>query len=212
MIMVVERDILFDKNDSFHGFRDADCNIPYEKRILGNYTFKRRGDMENNPSFKQPIAYCIIVNIQRRKFFVYQRDSKNADPRITSNWSWGVGGHIEQVDIKEDVNPLYDSMLREISEEVKFVDGKIIGTELLGYINDDTNSIGSVHFGLLYLLMTDAEDVQMNSNELQSGRMVYPQRLEILYDDESCGIDTWSRIAMIPLRKKFGHLGFSLPK
>jgi predicted NUDIX family phosphoesterase len=208
LIMVIERSILFNNEvDAFQGFKLADSNIDFENRILSNYSFKRRGDMESDKNYKQPISYCIIANLDKHKFFLYQRDSKNADPRITSNWSWGVGGHIEKIDIAPDANPLYTSMLREISEEV-FIDGKILGTKLLGYVNDDSNDIGSVHFGLLYLLETDADIVRLNSNEIQKAEMVSPAKLELLCADETCGIDTWSRIAMTPLRESYSRTGF----
>jgi predicted NUDIX family phosphoesterase len=217
IIMVVERSVLFgDEKNSFHGFRNAECGIPYESLILNNYSFKRRGDMEHNPLYKQPIAYCIIANIAKKRFFVYQRgsDSKNVEARLADKWSWGLGGHIEQKDVASTgtasgSNPLYDSMLREISEETNFIDGKILDIQLLGYVNDDSDSVGKVHFGLLYLLKTDAEIVQMKGNELQTSGMVSPEWLEKICGNSSSNVETWSRIAMTPLREQYRSLGFA---
>ena len=79
-IMVIRTERLFgvpEQNfsqgrDYFEGFRPAN-EFDYTTEILKYHTFKRRGDVENDVSYKQPIAYTLIVNPGSKKVFVYQR-------------------------------------------------------------------------------------------------------------------------------------------
>src|SRR3989344_5268964 len=114
-IMVIHKDLLF-INDLFNGFKKYD-ERDYESRILKNFTYMRRGDVEENPEYKQPIAYCAIINPYLRKVFAFQRSKKDkdyAEKRLQGHWSWGVGGHIDKEDYKNGKNPLNRSMEREI--------------------------------------------------------------------------------------------------
>ena len=112
LIMVVKRDLLF-LEDYFHGFKPNTVN--FESRILKNYEYMKRGLAEDDPNYKQPIAYNIIINPEIEKVFVYQRspdDKRYGEKRLQGKWSFGIGGHIEKIDSK---NPIKESMLKEIN-------------------------------------------------------------------------------------------------
>lgn len=70
-IIVVNRDILFNKdNNAFNGFLHK--NNFKGKEIfsaLSKYEVKRRGDMEDDPSFKQLISYCLLENEKEKSLF-----------------------------------------------------------------------------------------------------------------------------------------------
>ena len=144
-IIVVERDKLFGE-DYFQGFKNHE-EFDYEKIILDNLKIMRRGDAEVDSSHKQPIGYMLIVNPKSKKIFVYLRSGEGGENRLHGKWSLGVGGHIEPFDIKnKNINPIRKSQLRELKEEIEII-GNILGIKVLGYVNDEEDSVGKVHFG-----------------------------------------------------------------
>lgn len=201
IIMVVKNDKLFGtSNDGhFQGFLDASSQ-DFISNITDNYFFHRRGDAEQDYTLKQPISYCIIVNPKSKKIYTYKRAaSKEAygETRLYGNWSIGVGGHIEQVDAKSD-DPLTDSLKREISEEVE-CDLERLDFKVLGYINDESNDVGKVHFGVLYVALTKEENILPKNAESVIGEFKDISEIEeICKGDE---VDNWTRIAYEPLVK-----------
>ena len=226
-IIVVNKNVLFENGNYFEGFRFAN-EINYESIILENMEIMRRGstsepvnhllgNAEMNYFFKQPIGYAVVANLSRGKVFAYQRSSNDKEyreKRLQGKWSWGFGGHIEPFDI-ENGNPIRESMLREVTREELEINGKISSLNILGYINDDAQrdedtkvgrvSIGRVHFGILYLLDTDAKEVKPN----KESTIVVAKKLSEL--EELCltsGVEAeeWSRIALQPLKKYFNYV------
>ena len=166
----------------------------------------RRGDAETNPNFKQPIGYAIVVNPITKQVFAYQRSAKDneyGEKRLQGKWSWGFGGHIEPSDTKNG-NPIRESVLREVTQEELEFFGTVREPKepfVLGYINDDTNDVGKVHFGILYLLNTDTLNVRQRDSEIAKLDLRGLSGLEELCADPSIEVETWSRIALEPLRK-----------
>jgi predicted NUDIX family phosphoesterase len=191
-IVVVPRDDLF-RECRFEGFLPAG-EYDFEARVRRYLRYASRAAAETDPSLKQPIAYCLIVNPTRKLVFAYRRASESRnyqEARLQGKWSWGVGGHIEKYDLADD--PIRASMLRELSEEVT-VPGEV-EVDVVGYINDDSNPVGQVHFGILYKVATEATDVIPNSPEMAWGGLVQLSRLEEILSSPECEVETWSRIA-----------------
>ena len=199
-IIVVERDILFGK-DIFQGFRSAK-KVDYESRILSNLEVMRRGLAENDPTHKQPIGYTIVGNLKTNKVFAYQRASNQnyEEKRLQGKWSWGVGGHIESFDTKNE-NPLRESMLREIKEEI-YIQGELKQPKVLGYINDDSNNVGQVHFGIMYLMQIQGE-VKPKDSEISQGKLMTMNELENICSNPDYEVENWSKIALEPLKEYF---------
>ena len=161
----------------------------------------QRGRAEADPAFKQPIGYAIIVNPALRRVFAYQRASHQSrydEERLMGRWSWGVGGHIEPPDTTGG-NPIHESLKRELAEEVGLA-GDLTAT-VLGYINDETTEVGSVHFGILYAVATDVGELHPVSAEIAGGRMRSLAEIEDLLDDPGAEVEEWSRIAFPPLKE-----------
>ena len=200
LIMVIEREKLFG-NDYFEGFK-PNGEINYESRILANFTFKKRGLVEKDPSYKQPIAYCVIVNPVLKKVFAYQRsaqDARYSEKRLQGKWSVGLGGHIEKFE-SHNRNPIYASMLRELSEEVEGLGGSI-KPRVLGYINDDSDDVGKVHFGILYIVET-ADEIKPKDAEIREGRLREMEELEkMLASSAVFRFEEWSRIAFAAAKR-----------
>jgi len=201
LIMVVERKVLFDNdNDVFEGFKPRN-EVDYESRILNNFKYMERSLVEEDPTYKQPISYAIIVNRNLKQIFAYQRSSKDSnypEKRLQGKWSWGIGGHIEKFDVKNG-NPLYASMLRELQEEV-YIDGSV-NPIMLGYINDDSNDVGKVHFGVLYVVETDSRIVRPKDPEIDNGKLRTFEELEKICCSSNYRVEEWSRISLEPLKQ-----------
>jgi len=200
-IIVVNRSPLFRNGDYFHGFRKHGV-VDYESRILQHFKIMRRGDAEKDPSHKQPISYTLIISQKTKQVFAYQRSSNDkeyGEKRLQGKWSWGIGGHIEPHDTP-DKNPIRKSMLRELQEEIEISEA-ITGTKVLGYINDDTNDVGQVHFGILYLVETNAELITPKDPEVAIGRLMTLGELEKISSSPDCTVETWSQIALQPLKE-----------
>jgi len=201
-IMVVNNQKLFSRTkDRFEGFR-SHSETDFETKILSNFSFMKRALAEKSYEHKQPIGYVLIINPKAKKIFSYQRSSKDSqykEKRLQGKWSWGVGGHIEKFDAK-NINPIKISMLREIEEEVDV--GKIKNIRVLGYVNNEKDDVSKVHFGILYLLETDSENIKPKGIEFDEGRLRTIKELEEIANS-GVAVEEWSKIALEPIKKYF---------
>lgn len=198
-IMVVDRATLF-ADLYFQGYSPAE-EMDFEQIVMDNYFYDLRDKVETMPQLKQPIAYAIIVNKETRKVFAYQRSQKEgqyAEKRLRGKWSWGIGGHIDKSDLAAG-DPIRTSLLREIEEEI--VLPEFDPPEILGYINDDTTEVGQVHFGLLYLIWTSCKNIQPRVGEISWGGFLSLEELQEICVNEETPVETWSEIALTPLRQ-----------
>lgn len=196
-IMAVKREILFG-NDYFEGFRPANV-VDYKSRILENFEWVKRSYAEKNPQYKQPIGYSIIVNPTSKRIFAYQRpmDEEYDEKRLRGRWSWGIGGHIEKLDIKSCENPIHASVVRELKEEIGI---EARNPDLnLGYINNDTDEVGRVHFGLLYIVET-TKVIEPKSPEIKNGELKTIEELEEICRSSESTVEEWSKISFDPLK------------
>jgi predicted NUDIX family phosphoesterase len=194
LIMVVKREKLF-FDSHFQGFSPAE-KVDFKERVLVNFQYLSRKEVETNSSYKQPISYVIFFNRENKTIFVYQRAEKEEDSkekRLHGKWSFGIGGHIDKEDNEKD-DPIERSVLREIEEEVK---AEVKEIKLVGYINDDSNSVGEVHFGFLYLAETE-EDVLPRGREIKDSRMMTIE--DALKMESYSEIEPWSKIILPFLR------------
>src|SRR3989344_2036569 len=202
-VIVVEREKLFGENH-FEGFKPR-SEIDFESRILKNLKSMKRGDAEEAPSHKQPIGYTLIVNPHTRKVFAYQRagNENSGEQRLWNKWSWGVGGHAESIDLTG--NPLRESMLREIEEEID-INGEIMKEiKILGYINEEIDSVSQVHFGILYLIEVNGT-VSPKDSEIARGEMVSLEEVERICSSAEHNVEGWSKIALGPLKNYFDSI------
>ncbi len=203
IIIAVKRDILF-REHYFSGFEAAGTH-DFESIIRADYTELKRGIAEQDPSYKQPIAYCIMYNPEKRRIFAFQRAAEKEDydeKRLRGKWSFGVGGHVEPHDSRGG-DPLAASMRRELEEEVAF-DGTF-SASVLGYINDDETEVGRVHFGILYLVEVTAAELSPRSSELADGRLRPLPEIDKICATKDAEIESWSKIAWEALKLKWGY-------
>ena len=204
IIMVIRREDLFGKDndkDYFQGFKHG-LGLDYEERIFHYHGFITRRFADGDPimgicsdtNYKQPIGYGVIVNPEIKKVFFYQRakqDKHYGEKRLQGKWSLGIGGHIEKTDWVSD-NPILFSTLREAIEEVDVEDPVI--DNAFGYINDDSNDVGKVHFGIVYILNTRSQEVIPKDPEIASGELKTLDELDDISSSQEFVIEDWSRI------------------
>ncbi len=195
-IMVVRRDVLI-REHYFDGFMDA-REFDFESVILANFEWMARDEAEKDIRFKQPIGYQIMYKPSTREVFLYLRNKKNTEQRLQGKWSCGVGGHIEQCDVAGGSNPIHESSLREMDEEVAITGGRDI--RVLGYINDDTDAVGRVHFGILYLVTIDDDaTITVLDPHIAEGSLVSLDDLEEKCNSQD-SVENWTKIACAALR------------
>src|SRR3989344_2468858 len=202
LIMVVRKDNLF-QEDFFEGFK-SHKDIDYESRILKNYGWMTRGFAEDDPNYKQPIAYCGIINPNLKKIYAFQRSKKDKEydeKKLQGMWSWGMGGHVEIDDLNDVWNPIRNSMMRELREEGGIREKHIINKITnLGSINLD-HDVHLVHFGILYALETDLEHLNGKDKEISQGSFKTINELEEMLASPEYKVEDWSKTALQPLKK-----------
>jgi predicted NUDIX family phosphoesterase len=166
-VLVVASDIIFEKG-KWQGIKKDNLDY-YVALIKNNCRFKRRGDVETDPSFQQIIPY-IVFNFEN-KYFIYKYLPKAGEPRLVDTYQLGVGGHINQEDDDEGKDILESGMMREWSEEVNYK-GNFIEKKLVGLLNDDTNPVEQVHLGLVYNFTGDSPDISIKETDKMEGRLV----------------------------------------
>ncbi|HCC60367.1 MAG: hypothetical protein A2402_01715 [Candidatus Staskawiczbacteria bacterium RIFOXYC1_FULL_37_43] len=167
LILVVPSKIIF-KNGVWQGLKKDNLDY-YIDLIKNNCQFKRRGDVETDPSFQQIIPY-IVFNYQD-KYFLYKYLPKAGEKRLVDTYQLGVGGHINPEDGDENKDILEVGMMREWSEEVDFK-GNFLSKKLVGILNDDSAPVEQVHLGLVYNFEGDSPEISIKETDKMQGELV----------------------------------------
>lgn len=188
-ILVVKRTDLFPNNSAFQGLQKFESQSWIE-RILDKKEFLPRSLMETDFNYKQIIPYLVFTH--GNKLFLMQRQAKASETRLQSKFSLGIGGHIREEDI-EDAD-IAGWARREFHEEVVYNDS--FSVEPLGILNDDSNDVGKVHVGFVYLLKGDSENIAVQE-ELKSGMLLTIEECDAFYDR----MESWSQIVFDWIKK-----------
>ena len=167
LILVVPSEIVFEKG-KWQGLKTDDLDY-YIDLIKKNCQFKRRGDMENDPSFQQIIPY-VLFNFED-KYFIYKYLPEAGEKRLVDTYQLGVGGHINPIDDEDSKDVLESGMMREWDEEVNFK-GNILEKKLVGILNDDSRPVEQVHLGLVYNFIGDSPEISIKEIDKMVGELV----------------------------------------
>lgn len=173
--------------------------------------YRPRGEMEQDPSFKQLIPYVIFRHTDGAgvvRVFQYTRGGGQGEARLRAKRSVGVGGHISTLDHDSagrdsagrevagaDTGGVYhdvyrEGLLRELAEEV------VIETDFrdqcVGLINDDESPVGQVHLGVVHIYDVDEPAVRPREADILDAG--FRPVVEILAELD--GFESWSQIAM----------------
>jgi len=146
----------------FHGFRPDEDG--YRAAVLdpAAYQFRPRSEVETEPAFKQLIPYVVLRHGDA--LFHYRRGAGGTETRLRALRSVGIGGHISEEDAAGGTDPYHTGMMRELMEEVLIGGGW--SERFLGFINDDSTPVGSVHLGVVHLLELDSPDARSREDAL----------------------------------------------
>ena len=150
--------------------------------------FLPRPKAEADPSWKQIIPYAVVRC--GAAYFLMKRLRRGGEPRLYDRYSVGVGGHINPTE-GTGAEAVEAGLLRELNEEL-VLDGPLHQVSVLGTLNDDSNSVGQVHFGLVYLIETASVDVYVRETEVLEGRFVDADGLRARTEN----METWSRFVV----------------
>src|SRR4051812_37084419 len=185
---------LFRKLGYFQGFSGDMDRYLGELLSAKNTSYRSRGEMEEDPSFKQLIPYVIFTHRDAAStlhVFQYTRGKGQGEARLHSKRSVGVGGHISIEDqVSTEAVPYAEGMRRELDEEV------IIDTpyteRCVGLINDDETPVGKVHLGVVHIFEVEQPTVRNRETEiLDSGFRPVDELLANIDRFES-----WSQICL----------------
>lgn len=171
---------------AFTGIRPADrAGIrALRDAVRGHGLFMDRPQAEDDPAFKQVIPYVVVRDGSRT--FLMERTDAGGDPRLHRKASIGVGGHINPVD--GDADPLDAGLRREWAEELD-ADWEP-EFQLVGLLNDDSNPVGSVHLGVVFVVEAAGRPVAVREHEKLTARMAGPDEVAAARER----METWSRL------------------
>ncbi len=207
-VMVVARSDIF-AGGIWHGIK-SDNLTKYIRLISTKHKFLPRGEVEEDARWQQIIPYIVFENAPSdaglRSIFVMQRTKGHTDQRLASNYSLGIGGHINAKDVTKgskgtngtkgaNGNEILEWAKREFEEEVNY-SGKF-RAYFVGLLNDDSNDVGLVHLGLVIKVVGDGGPISIR-DEHKSGEMVGVGEAGKYYKN----METWSRIVYDFLNNK----------
>jgi predicted NUDIX family phosphoesterase len=145
---------------------------------------------EKSPEFKQIISYVVLRF--GPQVFTYLRGTGSHETRLIGRRSVGLGGHIET----DVASPMGDrrsyrlAVQREIDEEVAintpYVD------KIVAVINDDSDDVGRVHFGILHIYTLAEPKVYARGQEIADGSFIELEELKTALHE----FESWSQIAL----------------
>jgi predicted NUDIX family phosphoesterase len=154
----------------FQGF-SADMSRYLPALLDGDdLAYRLRGEMEQDPSFKQLIPYVIFRYVDSSgvtQVFQYTRGGGQGEKRLHAKRSVGVGGHIsteDATDVATHQDVYREGMLRELAEEV--IIEAPYREECIGLINDDETPVGQVHLGVVHICDVDEPLVRNRETEI----------------------------------------------
>jgi predicted NUDIX family phosphoesterase len=179
-------------------FQGFSTNVDhYVQRLLvpENISYRPRGLMERDPSFKQLIPYIIFQYISQEggtELFRYRRGNGNGEERLRAKLSIGIGGHISAADANghAQADPYREGMRRELTEEV--IIETAYSERCVGMINDDQTDVGRVHLGIVHVFEVRSRGIFPREPEISEAGFVPVAELMTQLDQ----MESWSCICL----------------
>ena len=165
---------------------------------------QRRGDMEKDMSYLQPIPYTVIK--QGNKYFAYTRLEGGGEARLHGKTSIGAGGHMDPIENAWNFEHLLAvNNARELDEELFILDenGKEIDNHyelskestIVGLGYTDISSVDAVHIAI-YNIITIPEnyDVKVKETDVLEGEF------KTLEQIKEMNLENWSKMALSVLQ------------
>lgn len=191
LVLVLQRDIVVPK--PWSGIKSEGVD-DFENLVRDHAEYKKRGDVEEDPSLKQLIPY-MVFRFQDR-YWLMQRTAKSGEERLHNLFTLGIGGHIRKEDL--DGATIADWASREFQEEVDYKG--IFKSKILGLLNDDSIPVNKVHIGCVMLLEGNTDNIAVRENHHQDGQLLTLEEVGQKYEV----LESWSQIVYNFLKEQNG--------
>ena len=151
--------------------------------------FLSRNSVENDINYIQIIPYVLLHHENR--LLSYRRGKLLSEERLYNFYSLGVGGHITQIDQNLFSETYIEGMLREVNEEVS-INTEYSVSPVIAVIYDDTNYVGKLHLGLIFIFNLGSEDVQAKEKSINEIRFIDIENLK----NDMKSYESWSKICI----------------
>lgn len=168
----------------------------YLSEIESSASFRPRSSVEDDHLFKQLIPYVIITH--NGSVLSYRRGARSSESRLTGNRSIGIGGHVSVTDPNLFSSSYSQAMYRELQEELYIESTYTI--KPVAMLNDDSNEVGKVHFGLIHVLNLNEPRVVSNEQAICDLRFLSKEQLVNTIED----YENWSQICIGQLAQMLG--------
>jgi predicted NUDIX family phosphoesterase len=142
-------------------------------------SFRPRPEAEQDPSWKQVIPYVVLRDGDH--IFLMRRTRAGGDERLHDRYSIGIGGHVNPDDAD-----VAGGLVREWREEIESDFTPDFAP--IGVLNDDDNSVGAVHLGLVYSAEADGRPVAIRERHKLEGGFAEWAEVEAVRES----LETWS--------------------
>jgi predicted NUDIX family phosphoesterase len=164
-----------------------------------NLSFRRRGDVEKDPTYKQIIPYLIVSKGDGR-ILTYKRGKSGGEARLHDLYTFGVGGHINSKDAEgtdfDHIDLIYfQAIHRELTEEIGLGLGHFKTFKHIGWISLDATEVDKVHLGKIYYLRIGNMFIDQIKPEDCLNEISWKQ----LDDLEGLNMEDWSKYILTEL-------------
>jgi len=190
MVLVFPRKIL-ESVGEFQGY-SLEIDKYLDVVLHPKNSFLVSGDVaEKNTEYKQIISYVVLRFGQ--EVFTYFRGMSSHETRLIGRRSIGLGGHIEETDAADptaDRRSYRLAVQREISEEVAI--NTSYTDKIAAVINDDSDDVGRVHFGILHIYTLAEPKVCARIQDIADGYFLALEKVKTALHE----FESWSKITM----------------
>ncbi len=176
---------------AWRGVRATDLE-PYLAAVAARATFRPRAEAEQDPAWKQVIPYLALRDGDR--LFLMRRTRAGGDSRLFERRSIGIGGHINPGD-----GDVLAALGREWREELRADFEPRL--EPLGVLNDDSDAVGAVHLGLVFVADAAGRPVEVRETDKLSGEFATLDEIRAVADT----FETWSALLFEHISEGFGR-------
>lgn len=144
-------------------------------------------------NYKQIIPYIMLK--YKDSVFTYVRGNGSREKRLKMKYSIGLGGHIEDnkdrnlFTLENSFAYYFHAAEREIQEEVNL--NSSYDDKIVALINDDSNEVGKVHFGVCHIWELDKPEISPKETSISNGKFYKIEDLEML----TTNLENWSLFA-----------------
>ena len=176
-------------------------------RILNNLEIVPRTQAETDYTRKQLVAYILVRSGEL--ILTYRRTTKTNEQRLRELYSIGIGCHVNvedrsqvslfSTDTEFNIEFIRDAAWREINEEISIGSRVVREPEIIGFINDDSNDVGRVHFGIVWQL--DIEKAEVSAKGSRGlGELEFNPLPHLISNKDQ--FESWSRLLIEYLAAK----------